>query len=104
MNQILKNDQATGASFRVRTGNPTFTGSQDLSAIHHVILTTHAGGTWVLQAHDPDDDDDWLDTDINFTDNGIKSFNASPEIEYRLTGGTIGAKGKCTGVWRAIDP
>ena len=104
MKQVLKADQLIGATFRVRTGNPTFTGSQDLAAIHHVLLTEHAGGTWELQARDPDDPDDWVATDIEFDDNGIKTFHASPEVEYRLAGGTIGAKGKCTGVWRAEDP
>ena len=104
MNRILKDDQATGASFRVRTGNPTFSGSQDLASIHHILLTEHAGGIWVLQARDPDDPDDWVDSDVDFDDNGVKSFHASPELEYRLTGGSMGAKGKCTGVWRASDP
>ena len=75
MNQILKDNQATGASFRVRTGNPTFTGSQDLAAIHSVILTNHTGGVWTLQALAPDDE--WIDTDITFDDDGIKAFHAT---------------------------
>ena len=100
--QVLKEDQITGASFRIRTGNPTFIGSQDIPNICHIQLRDHAGGTWTLQDQAPDES--WDDTDIAFDANGIKSFHASPEIPYRITGGTVGAKAWCTNVWRAEDP
>ena len=103
MNQILKDSQTTGASFRVRTGNPTYTGSQDISAVHHIILVDYqSGASWTLQAEAPDGT--WIDTDIEFNNDGIKSFHATPELSYRLTGGVVGASAWSSGVWRVEEP
>ena len=55
-----------------------------------IVLTNHAGGTWTLQVEAPDAT--WIDTDVTFTDNGIKAdFVTTPGLRYRLNGGDAGA-------------
>ena len=99
MRQILETTQATGSVFMVRGGAPTFSGPQDLLSRQQVLLDTHAGGVWTLQVKSPGDV--WIDTDIAFSDMGVKAFWGSPELEYRLSGGTVGTRAYATGVWRA---
>lgn len=61
-----------------------------------IKLKNHAGGTWVLQVRTPGETDaDWVDTDVDFTDNGIKFYNSSNEFEYRMSGGSLGATAEC---------
>lgn len=81
MRQILTAAQAIGDEFDT-TGNLAF-GS--------IILSGHAGGTWTLQVQDPDDT--WIDTDITWTSDGIKSgLGFARSLKYRLNGGSVGAK------------
>ena len=57
-----------------------------------IILTSHAGGTWQLQAMAPDGT--WIDIpNVTFRDNGIYSdLSLDPGLQYRLNGGTAGAR------------
>ena len=100
MRQILEATDAEGKIFMFRGGAPTYTGPQDILSRQEVIIDIHTGDTWTLQERVPGRT--WIDTDIIFEDVGVKAFWASQEMEYRLSGGTIGAEAFATGVWRAI--
>ena len=57
-----------------------------------ISVEDHAGGTYTLQIKTPSGR--WLDTDITFTDNGVKDFRStsSRKVRYRLqTGAVAGA-------------
>ena len=58
--------------------------------VSFVLLSDHAGGTWQLQVRTPDGD--WIDDEMEFTENGIQAWYGSPALAYRLNGGTAGAK------------
>lgn len=79
---ILEATDAVGDSFRL---------DGEFKQIH---MHTHNGGTWTLQVAraeaDPTDDDNWVDTNIGFVDKGIKRFGSSPDVQYRMHGGTLG--------------
>lgn len=76
--QILLDSQATGEEFKP-IGGPMV-----------ILLSGHVGGTWTLQIETPNGV--WQDTAITFAANGDQGFRLSPELTYRLTGGTIGAE------------
>ena len=99
MKQILEATDAEGKIFMFRGGAPTYTGPQDILSRQQAIVDVHTGGTWTLQERVPDRT--WIDSDITFDDVGVKAFWASQEMEYRLSGGTIGAEAFATGVWRS---
>ena len=57
-----------------------------------ISLEDHAGKTYTLQLKTPSGT--WIDTDITFTDEGVKDFRSvsSRKVRYRLkTGGVAGA-------------
>ena len=99
MRQILDITEATGSVFMVRGGAPTFSGPQDLLSAQIVIMDIHAGGTWNLEVRVPDGN--WVPTGIELTSIDVHDFRSSGELEFRLTGGTVGARAYATGVWRA---
>ena len=75
--QILTDTQAEGSEFSV-------------SGIYsEIVLSKHSGGTWTLQRKTPDDE--WIDTNVSFTGNDVKSFVGMPGVVYRVEGGTTGA-------------
>lgn len=82
---VLTDTQTTGDEF-VLDGGPAV-----------AILDGHSGGTWTLQVKGPSDD--WVDTDVEWTANGIFAFMAAPGATYRVTGGTAGATVECRGVY-----
>ena len=100
MRQILEATETVGSTFMLRGGAPTWNGPQDILARQQVILDVHTGGTWVVQERMPGRI--WIDSDIEFSDVGVKAFWASPELEYRLNGGTAGAEAFTTGAWRVV--
>ena len=55
-----------------------------------ILLSGHTGGTWTLQVENPNGI--WQDTAISFTAVGDQGFRLSPELSYRLSGGTVGAE------------
>ena len=57
-----------------------------------VLVVGHAGGTWTLQVEDPENPGTWIDTDITFTGNGLKSFDCFGFLSWRLAGGDVGAR------------
>ena len=81
--QILENTQGEGSSVKGGSG------------IQFVQVDDHAGETWTLQYQQPDGG--WEDTDITFTDSGIKEYQSNFGTRYRLSGGTVGAVGYITG-------
>ena len=76
--QVLSDTQTTSEEFR-------FSGK-----VGFVILSGYTSGTWTLQVEAPDGS--WIDSDINFTGNGIKSFDSTHSLNWRLTGGDAGAE------------
>ena len=60
-----------------------------IGGIYYVVLDDHSGGTWTVQILTPLGN--WIDTDLTFTDNGVKRFDACPGFFYRINGGTDGA-------------
>ena len=83
--QILESDQTTGDSFRVLGGD------------YWVTVTEHAGGTWNLQFRSPYRGSDgtvenWHNLGIEFDDNDAVFWKASPHYDYRITGGSEGAR------------
>ena len=83
MTQILASTETTGSAFSTPHGGLVF-----------ILLSAHAGGVWKLQVKSPDDE--WVDADgdagIEFIESGYKSWYCDVDAEYRLTGGTAGAK------------
>ena len=81
--KILASDQTTGGAFRAAAG------------AHIISLAGYSGSTaWTLQQKHPEQvsgADVWLDSNVTFTESGIKSVILSNAYEYRLTGGTVGA-------------
>lgn len=55
-----------------------------------VTVSAHSGGEWVVQVRTPDGE--WVDLDVLFDDNGQKTFYTLRGWNYRLHGGTEGAK------------
>ena len=78
MKQVLQATDDTGAKFN--TSGSGF----------YLLVSGHVGGNWTLQIQVPDGS--WVDTDITFADNGVKFFHSSKHFQYRVTGGTTGAK------------
>ena len=100
MRQILEATEVEGMTFMLRGGAPTYSGPQDLLSRQQIILDVHTGGVWTLQARMPGRT--WIDSDITFSDVGIKAFWASQELEHRLIGGAVGAEAFTTGAWRVV--
>ena len=82
MNQILNETQDTSYEFYLPTGT------------QGILVTDHAGGTWILQCSI--DGSDWIDTDLDTDSDGLGSFQAFATLRYRLSGGTMGAKAYVT--------
>ena len=82
--QILSSTQTTSDEYEA-AGTRARGGS--------VILADHAGGTWKLQVQYPGDSDTWVDTGVEFDDDGVQgALDFVQGWRYRLTGGTVGAK------------
>ena len=81
--KILASNQATGNVFR------------PVSGAHIISLAGYSGAAaWVLQSKHPEQVggvDVWLDSDVTFDSNDVKSVVLSNAFEYRLHGGVIGA-------------
>lgn len=58
-----------------------------------ILIGSHAGGTWKVQVRDPDDTE-WIDDDPALEASGsqIVIWHGSPELRYRIVGGSVGAK------------
>ena len=80
--QILANTEATSDVFKLDPGGH-----------YQLIVTEHAGGVWQLEGR-ISKDHDWISvgSDGEFTGDGIKSMFLNGEMEWRLTGGTVGAE------------
>ena len=83
--EILKSTEATGSVF----GLP--------GQVCQIALEDHAGGTWTLQ-YSRDKGTTWKDimgdaTDTAYTwdSDAILTLWGSPQLRYRLTGGSVGA-------------
>lgn len=76
--QILQATETTGSAFRVPGGRVG------------ILFEDDSGGTWTLQVRRSGGS--WVSTTPTFTDNGVKFFVCSYELEYRLNGGTVGAQ------------
>ena len=83
--EILKATETTGAAF----GLP--------GQVCQIVLEEHAGGTWTLQ-YSRDKGVSWKDVKGDATDtaytwdsDAIQTLYGSPQLRYRLTGGTVGA-------------
>ena len=82
MKQILDTGQTTSDEY-IAAGSSVWAS---------VGISVHTGGTWKLQMQFPDGV--WVDTAISFTAVGIESGLVFIRgRKYRLTGGTVGAKG-----------
>ena len=79
MKKILESTETTGQPFRAAGG------------VLIIQLEEHAGGTWRLEARSVSNPTVWVEDEMTFTDDGRKAFYASPELDYRLTGGAVGA-------------
>ena len=80
--KILASTQASGDKFRPAAG------------AHIISLAGHSGGIWTLQQLHPEQVagvDVWIDSDVTFDKNDVKSEVLSNAFEYRLHGGAIGA-------------
>lgn len=75
--QILTDTQTEGDVFSVQ------------GVYAEITLSKHSGGQWTVQRRTPDDE--WIDTNIVFARNDVKSFVAMPGLPYRIAGGTAGA-------------
>ena len=83
---VLEADQQTGAEFRP-------SGKEEM-----ILLAGHVGGTWVLQVKTPDGE--WINTDVDFTNDGIKAFMSTPNFAYRMNtddAANVGARAWATG-------
>lgn len=58
---------------------------------HQIVLSGHAGGTWVTEYQPVGGD--WIDLDQDFAGDGVQRFVALPSGRYRIRGGVAGAKG-----------
>ena len=81
--QILEDDQTEGSEFSVAEPRA------------FILLSDHAGGEWKLQVRNPEGD--WVDIadgsgGVSFEDNGLVFFYAQGWLNYRLNGGSEGAK------------
>ena len=81
--EILKATEAIGSEFSV-----------NLDRVF-LLMEGHVGGTWTLQIKTPDGT--WMDIaddsgGISFDSDGLQFFYAQPWLNYRLNGGTTGAK------------
>lgn len=97
MQQILATTEAVSKTWKPRSGSHDWSGRADVTGRQQVIVDVHTGGTWTVQARIASDGI-WIDTDITFDDVGIKAYWASNELEYRLSGGTLGAQAHVTSV------
>ena len=80
--KILASTQATGDKFRPAAG------------AHIISLAGHSGGIWTVQQLHPEQVngvDVWIDSDITFDKNDVKSGVFSNSFEYRVHGGAVGA-------------
>ena len=76
----LRADEIEGSPFYINGGS------------YYIILTGHSGGTCYLDVEAPDQT--WVESDISFTSNGVKTFVGTQLLRYRLRvdGGAVGAQ------------
>ena len=67
-----------------------------IGGTHHLVLANHAGGDWQTEyrpkAEEDSNDDVWIDIDIDFSGNGIQRFESVENGDYRIKGGSVGAR------------
>ena len=102
LRQVLYAADDDGKAFRVSAGTAAAYTSlnQNLLGRQQVILQDHAGGTWKMQFR-LRGQADWVDVGdsvVAFATAGIVTIFVTPELEYRLTGGTSGANAWVTNV------
>ena len=79
MRKVLSSTQTTGEVFLVGGGR-------------YQLIVKDWTSEVKLQIGVPETDPvEWLDTDQTFSDNGVKTFWASHEAEYRIVAGIVGA-------------
>ena len=86
MHQILLDTEATGKTFNFLSGG-----------YQVVAMPTHNGGTWTLQMRVPGTAP-WLDTDLEFTSADAERIWVFAQMEYQLTGGSVGAEAYASAV------
>jgi len=77
--QILTETQTTSDVFKFRIADPTI-----------LLDNFQSGDPWKLQARSPQGE--WVDTDLDFKEAGGGKLDVEVELEYRLTGGAVGAR------------
>ena len=98
--QILDTADAVGQSFRL-VDDLTLPGTRyTVLGMQQIVVDIHTGGIWTLQHQSPAGV--WIDTDITFTDVGVKGFYATQDGHYRLSGGSQGARAFVTGAWDVV--
>lgn len=63
--------------------------------IYQIVCEVHAGGTWQLEHRPADGTGAWSPTDASedsFSDEKTINVYTSPGMQYRLSGGTTGAR------------
>ena len=80
--QILSETQAVSETFRLPGG------------VGFILMDNHAGGTWILEARSPENQ--WVPlggpAGVEFDEPGMSALHCASTLDYRLRGGTVGAR------------
>ena len=76
---VLKESESEGRTFTLLKGESGY-----------VMFDIHNGGTWTVQMRSPAGI--WVDTLVTFTDVGVKAVEVIDRAQYRVAGGTVGAR------------